>query len=459
MKKKIAFMCLLLYILSLLAACAPNVATAQKPSDVSTESTIAPSSEISESTDSTVASSSEISASADSTVASSSEISEPTDVYFATGNDYYDLYAGYSWVPGPEIRLLSREHIDPDSIQVTVDIQADYAVYVHEQETGKSLTSYAIVESEGKREAHLLSATAYDLPLYLYQTYAGMDWKTVYQKHTEYLDVMEQYTAGEVGEDQVKTALNEYNYAATEYINEYTELDIDRIPIFYEYLIQIHINDADTEEQFTTVQIAIGGDVYNVNVGEVHIRPFSAISNGYDYLTMKRSSPHWLNCYPYGSSIERCQSDIYYAEKPLTLTGLHFLENITSSVTVLDVVVAILDDQYSSAGIEIEWDGVTPIYVEQGKYVTLYITFQDDRLREINYHSKLYPVWEFQYSDNIYKVASEIPLYRYFSDRWLLYAIGFEGMDMESYFIDYYYLLPVNSWRNDVDLTPWSHEQ
>jgi hypothetical protein len=32
-------------------------------------------------------------------------------------------------------------------------------------------------------------------------------------------------------------------------------------------------------------------------------------------------------------------------------------------------------------------------------------------------------------------------------------------MDMESYFIDYYYLLPVNSWRNDVDLTPWGHEQ
>lgn len=380
------------------------------------------------------------------------------EVYFATGNDHYDLYVGYSMLPGPQIQLLSRDYIDPNSIQVAIDIKADYSVYVFEQEMGASLTSYEIIESEGYRTAYVISADAYDLPLYLYQTYAGINWVEVGNKYLEYLDLWKKYEAKEVEHDQVTDALGRYNYTATEYINEYSLLTADDIPRFYAYKIQIFIDAAEVEEVFTAVQITVDDTVYDVNIGEVYIRPYSEKSTGHNYLSLQRSSPTWLSSYPYGVGIEKCRSAIYHAETGLTLTGLRFLENTTSNVQVLDVTAVIADDVDSASlgnGIEIEWDGVTPIYIEQGKFVTLIITIQDNRMKEINYHSKLYPIWEFECDNSVYEIISEIPLYRYYTDKWLLYAIGMDGLDMESYFNDYYYLSPAENWRNDVDLTPW----
>ena len=54
----------------------------------------------------------------------------PCDIYFATGNDYYDLYAYGSWMCGTKITLLSREEIAPETIQVSLDIQTPYTVEV-----------------------------------------------------------------------------------------------------------------------------------------------------------------------------------------------------------------------------------------------------------------------------------------------------------------------------------------
>jgi len=93
------------------------------------------------------------------------DATQQNEIYFAAGNDYYDLYYSYSWMPGPEITLLSSEHIDPESIQVSADIKAKYSVFVHEQETGRGLTKYQIVGDEGSRYAYemevvLLTETA-----------------------------------------------------------------------------------------------------------------------------------------------------------------------------------------------------------------------------------------------------------------------------------------------------------
>ena len=80
-------------------------------------------------------------------------------------------------------------------------------------------------------------------------------------------------------------------------------------------------------------------------------------------------------------------------------------------------------------------------------------------MKEINYHSKLYPVFEFECDNSAYEIITEIPLYRYYTDKWLLCTIGLDGLNMESYFNDYYYLSPAENWRYDVDLTPWGQEE
>ena len=162
------------------------------------------------------------------------------DIYFATGNDYYDLYCGYSWIPGPEIRVLTRK---PVNIRVSADIQAEYTVSVFPQERGRSLTTYVVKEQEGMRVATPAVVGVHDLPVYIYQTYAGMDWEEVGKLRAEYHELKEEYDDGEGNYEEMIEARNRRSYAETEYIQEYTELNMDDLPVFYEYLVQIWITD------------------------------------------------------------------------------------------------------------------------------------------------------------------------------------------------------------------------
>lgn len=438
MKRIIAFLTVLISILILCSGCTPNEPIVDNPTNVPVAD-------------------SPTNNPAVKNPANVLSVDNPRDIYFATGNDYYDLYADYSLVPGPEITLLSREYIDPDSIHVSVDIQADYSVFVTPQETGASLTTYSVFENDEKRVAQEVSRGVHDFPLYLYQTYAGIDWADVGQKYMEYYDIMAKHAAGEAAADQVETALNQYNYAATEFINDYSQLAVDDLPTYYEYLIQVFIDRVEIDEEFTTVQVTIDDTVYDVEIGKVYIRQSPEVQSGRDYFSTAIGSPYWLNSFPYGRGVEQCQSATFLAKEAITLTGLRFLENTTSTAKVLEIVAVIADDEaeaYMGNGIKIKWDGITPIYVEKGKYVTFHMTFQDDRLKEINYHSSIYPVFELEYDQASYEVITEIPLYRYYTDKWLLYAIGLDDLDMESYFNDYHYQTVTEIWRNDVILTP-----
>ena len=448
MKRIIAFLTALLTILILCAGCTPNEPIVDNPTNESTVDNPTKESTVDSPTNNPAV----------RNPANVLSVVNPRDIYFATGNDYYDLYVDYSFIPGPEITLLSREYIDPDSIHVSIDIQADYSVFVTQQETGASLTTYSVSENDDKRVVQEVTRGVYDFPLYLYQTYAGIDWADVGQKYIEYYDIVTKHTTGEDDEAQIETALNRYNYVATEYISDYSQLAIDDLPTYYEYLIQVYIDRVEIDEEFTTVQVTIDNIVYDVEIGKIRIRQSPEVQSGRDYFSTVIASPYWLSSFPYGSGIEQCQSAVFFAKEAITLTGVHFLENSTSTVKVLDVVAVIADDEaeaYMGNGIEIQWDGITPLYVEKGKYVAFHMTFQDDRLKEINYHSSIYPVYELEYAQTSYEVITEIPLYRYYTDKWLLYAIGLDDIDMENYFNDYHYQTATEIWRDDVILTPW----
>lgn len=367
----------------------------------------------------------------------------PCDIYFATGNDYYDLYAAASWMPGPEITLLSREEIDPETIQVSLDIQTPYTVYVTQQEIDRSLSTYEIQEVDGVRQVTMTDAGFFSL--YLYQSYAGMDWKALGEAYADYFATMDQYENGEVELDQLKAAGAAYDNKATEYVEDYMGLEVSDLPRFYEYTIQVFISEAEKEETFTSVEVTIGDTVHNVEIGQVILKPTPEQNlEAFEYLCPVGSPPYFISTFPYGEGIAQCQYEVFYTEEPLTLTGLDYWENTMSTAEVVDVTVVLADSRDNIGGgngVEIPWDGTTPIYVEQGKYVTLFFTVQDPRMQEINYHSKLYPVLEFDCQGSRWETACDLVMYRNYNDIWLLYALGLDGMSLESYFNDYYYVM------------------
>lgn len=376
------------------------------------------------------------------------------DIYFVAGNDYYDLYAYYASIPGPEILLFSREYIDPETIQVTADIQADYQVFVHEQPVERSLISYRIVEEDSGRRLDIMSEGFF--PLYLYQSYAGMDWAELTERYQTWQDTPEDDEEdGE--ENKKKAAWKAFNDMETDYAEEYMSLKQEDLPVFYYYTIQFCVTNVHVKETLRTLHVTIGETTYDVEIGQINIQPAPNAEDAYELLDFSRASVYLTNSFPYGEGIETCLSTVYRVVKSVTLTGLDFLENSLSTAQILDVTVSIGDldtDVGTDQATSIQWDGKTPILLEQGKYVGLVITFQDDRLKEIDYHGKFYPVLELEYNGENYQMVSEIPLFRLYGDVWLLYAMGLDGLDMESYFNDYYYKL-INTWRSQVSREPW----
>ena len=376
------------------------------------------------------------------------------NIYFVAGNDYYDLYANYSYKSGPEVQLFSREYIDPKAIQVTADIQADYQVFVLEQPVERSLISYKIVEENGGRRLDAMSEGFF--PLYLYQSYAGMDWSELTERYQTWQNTSE--NDEEDGEEnKKKAAWKAFNDMETDYAEEYMSLKQEDLPIFYYYAIYFFITNAQVEETLRTLHVTIGETTYDVDIGQINIRLTPGIENADQLLELSYASVCLTNSFPYGEGIERCQSAIYRVAESVTLTGLDFLENSLSTAHILDVTVSIGDldtDVGTNQATSIQWDGKTPILLEQGKYVGLVITFQDDRLKEIDYHGKFYPVLELEYNGESYQRVSEIPLFRLYGDVWLLYAMGLDGLDMESYFNNYYYKF-INTWRSQVSREPW----
>lgn len=381
---------------------------------------------------------------------------DAAQIYFATGNDYYVLYPGYSSVGTPEFALLSREPIDLDTVTVTVPIEAHYEVYFGEFYLGKSLCTLEITEEDGLRTVETTSYPQNYLPLYIYQTYAGLDWDNVGALRDAYAE------SGNSNELYIP-----YANALTEFAEEYTQLTVDDLPTFYRYTVYIFIDQYVVDESFQSIQVTIGDTTYDVPIGQVDIRlaPEYDTDEAYNYFYPVSSDPSWIDSYPYGEGIDKCASGVCYAAQAVTLTGLSFLENELSTVDILDVTVLIADawtkiDTHYFEGdvIAIPWDGESPIVVQKGKYVGLIITFRDERLKQINYHSKLYPVLEFTHGDDTYACSDGIALIRSYrtdgTDTWLLYAMGMDGLDMESYFNNYYYKKG-DTWRTDTDWTLW----
>ncbi len=375
----------------------------------------------------------------------------PCDIYFATGNNYYDLYPYYA--VGPQIMMLSREYIDPETIHISIDIQAEYTVIVTEQpQIHPSLTRYEINETEGTREVTTLSSHANDFPLYLYQNYAGMDWAQLGNSYIHKQSVQEQYSNGTIDIEQLEAELAAYDHATTEYISDYAALTLDDIPQFYGYLIQINFSEQEKEESFQTIHVTVGDKEYVVDIGQVQLRPSPVFENSDNYLSIMAWTDY-LDGYPYGAGIEKCQSTTYYAAEALTLTDLDFLENSLSTASILDVTVIIadsLEEAVLAEGLLIPWDGKASIHVQQGKYICLQLTVYDERMKEICYGANLYPVLEFTCNAKSHKTCSTIALTRHWAANWLLYSIGLDGMDMESYFNDYYYVV-ISNWRKEVN--------
>lgn len=118
----------------------------------------------------------------------------------------------------------------------------------------------------------------------------------------------------------------------------------------------------------------------------------------------------------------------------MTLTKCYVLDD---AVEVRDLILTVTSEDNS---VSFAWDGTSPYDLFPGDQVQIDLVFYSQWTAELNYGLDVVPILEFESESETAYIWSECNLTPVFiTNLYELYAIVFDGVDMESYYKDYYY--------------------
>lgn len=339
-------------------------------------------------------------------------------IYIDAKGIYLDYYSGVTFGGKISFYILSRTWLDPADIQVTVplDLPVDVSVrYVEElkRETAAMLDEEFLDQSGGDLT----------MPYYVYQAYRGVDFSTLLEAKQD---------DSEEKDPRLVAALE----AEAQMRLNFAQLQPSDLPEFYVYSVGIPlINLPEITEPLTLekVDVTIGKEVYEVKLGEVRLLPREMFPAEAPVKGLRAQSSRYYELYNDGVVTI---TDAYRAEdikEDMTLTGLYFAE---SEVQVQEIRVHI---QSVQGALEMVWDGKSPIYLYQGDSIYIETVIQDDRTNEFISRVTWHAVVEYLDGQNEEKCAVTLHTKNMGWNLYELYAIIFDGVDMESYYRDYLY--------------------
>lgn len=332
--------------------------------------------------------------------------------------------------------ILSREHYDPADITVSLPIEAPYQAGLWEETVQYDRTQYYREMQFGGYETLIPSRQLdTDFPLWIYQTYRGLNWETLPETWDSGMGIPDAY-----GED-------------------YMALKREDLPEFYLYSCEVLIGLDETgntmalskDETIHTLDIQMGEERYTVDVGEIRIHAEPLIDESgywpdgifgfYSGAAISTDSDF------YGPGYVTANLGHYGVEKDITLTGFSLMEEIEGTAELVETKVYLSDNE-SEYGMEILWDGESPIPVQAGQYYTVEVVIHDSRMDGLCYGGRIYPQLTFRYQGESYTQAEGISLTRENNEPWVWYAGGLDGLDIAPYYHDYYYVYENTHWRD-----------
>lgn len=388
------------------------------------------------------------------------ELAEKT-VAFTCYNYDFDVYINYSWQPGPVFYVLTKEYVAPSEITVSVEVEQGYDVFVYDALDGRNHYNLSTITSSGDGIYSVRNSGEFPYHTYLYQDASGMDWADLAEKQAQYSALnqrLSELSASGLGDTAEAIAVSEalekaqtaYKKAASAYLSDYALLETGDLPTFYLYEVYLYFpgGKGAGNETFHEIQVTVGSETYTVDIGEVRLHTEYVGDDSDKHLVTYAGSSITWDSYPYGQGIEKREGFVLRADDDVTLTGISPVEGAVCSAQILEITLTISDNADGSNGIDILWDGETPISISKGKYVSFSFVFRDDRLKELYYGENLYVSVYYEYDGQTYTETQQCNLYRRNYDPWYWYSICFLGQDLESYFSDYYFPT-YGSWRDD----------
>ncbi len=326
--------------------------------------------------------------------------------------------------------LYSKYPLTPEDVRIEIDCENRYEITNFSENVVLRQTQYS---RYGDQE--MWESSCY--PYYLYQNVRGTDFALIgtlwdlYRNLPEY--GTEEYEAMEalVGDRtpwEVRAELLE------EYWADYTALTEEDIPEFYAYILAVNFN-GETEETVHEMTFHVKDTPYAVPVGNLHLMPEGwpqshPLSDDV-YVTEGGGLSFSVNHYSDGTVAFWGTS--FTALDAMTLTELNFL---TGDWELLDAMLRI-----TSGGMTVEssWGGDTDVMLYPGDEVAVYLVVRSPVLRGIHYHTDLYYELNMMVDGEMTSLTNEMTFSAVYGNHHEIYAMVFEGLDLEPYYREHYY--------------------
>ncbi len=367
--------------------------------------------------------------------------------FFGCENVHATIYLENSCDFALNFLVISKRQLSKDSIQVSAPVVNAYTYSVADLGEGPPFreTFYTALD-EGQQLGQVSSS--HWLPYYVYQGYTGVDFAKLGELWQIYLN--EGQKRSEAGyyyaSDAESAAYNEFVAFRDAALSEFKAVQANQTREFYIYQVSILFRRENAvDEVLTELAVTIDGTQYAPFTGEIHLVP-SRIPTCYEertnmsLFTMLQTPATGL----YGDGMGRMVTHMFTAEDDLTLMECIIREE---QFSVLDIIVTISSNTGNS--VNFYWDGASPVDVRAGDRVTVEIIFQNPDMDNFSYFQKVYPELVYSVGEQSYSETAEISCSSIFTmNLHELYAIIFDGVDMESYYRNYYY--PVfEEWRTE----------
>lgn len=362
------------------------------------------------------------------------------EIYFFSGGNDFTIYEGYTTLPGYSLYIMSQNELDVSSIQLSVPVQSNYATSVKQLElmgTDDSGSLYHGFETV--------------FPYELYQCYLGKDFARLLALKKEYQQFQNAYESGECTWEEVNAAQKAYNDYQSAELDAYEQLTMADLPQFYLYMVSASFLDAFVaDEAFSRVELAIGDQSYQLDIGEVRLRKNMSLPAELDWSRGDYNATHGIFGSAWGPSVYNDglhYVDCYFsftATEPMLLTEL-VLDNPNQRLEKVWVRIRTADGLQSHR----QWDMSEPVEIYPGDIVRISIAYHHDNLSVLASRTKLWGFLIYECADGTVCKISECDIHNGGINFYEMYAIIFDGLDMESYYRDYYYPT-YEPWRQEI---------
>ena len=335
--------------------------------------------------------------------------------------------------------VISKKPLNKDAIQVSLPIENAYTYVVYDWSQDSSFHETFYTGLEEGQEYGSVSSDSW-LPYYVYQNYIGVDFEQLGAKWQLYLDeVQKRSDAGEMTASEAEmAAYNEFVTMRDAALPSFKALKSDETRDFYVYSVSVifqNEKERAVDEVVTGLTVTIEGTQYTPFTGEVHLIPST---RPISYERRKSMSIPMISTRGtglYSDGIGRLITHSFTAEEDITLMEYMVWED---QFSVLDLIVTISSNTGNSANFY--WDGSSPIDIGKGDRVSITVIFHNPNMENFSYYQKMHSELIYSVGDQLYSEVTEMSCSSTTTTNLHeLYAIIFDGVDMEHYYRDYYY--------------------